>query len=181
MQSKKPASFKFDKKQRVLVMVELHEGVSAPPTFTTSLADAIGSKLWANKAVEAPLVRQDQLITLQQSDPAGYSDLHLGDIAHKVGADAILHLYITKLQTNITADGTVAEGYATAYVKVVDKDGKRLWPGNVEGTPINAALTAGLLSDRDVAGMVKALGQQITDQTEVLFRQTNNDARHISQ
>lgn len=175
-----PASFKFPKGHRVLVLVELNQGVAAPPAFATTLADAVGSHLLQNKAVDAPLIRQDQLISLQQANPEAYANMHLGDVATTLNADNVLYIKITQLQTNVTADGTVADGAAEAFVKVLDKQGTRLWPGDVTGQRLLAQVTTGLLSDRDIPNILKSLNSQLADQTDALFHETAADARHIS-
>jgi hypothetical protein len=167
--NKTTAVYTFPKGQKVLVLTELRDGVSAPPAFTTNLADSIASRFWQLKVVDATPVSQDRLIALQQADPTAYAKMGVADIARETGADVVLRVYITQLQAPATADGTVAEGFGQAYIKLVSKSGDRLWPGDVNGQQIPAHVDLALLSDRSSNDIIKKLSTQLSDGIVKLF------------
>lgn len=164
-----PAQYKFGKTRRVLVLVEMRDGVAPPPAFATNLADKLGGLLWQKKALGVPPVPQDRLINLQQSNPDAYKNLGIEDIAKETGADNVLRIYITQLQATTTTDGNVAEGNAEAYVKVIDNKGIRQWPGDTTGTRITAHADVGLLTDRSIAETINKLADQLSENTAHLF------------
>jgi len=168
---KQPAQYTLPKGKHVLVLVEAREGVAAPPAFATTLADQIGGALWQKKVVDAPPVPQEKLIGVQQADPEAYKRKGIADIAQETGADVVVRVYVTQLLAVMTEDGNVAEGNAEAYVKVVDRQGSRLWPGDVTGTKVTAHVDMGLTADRSTAEILKNLEGQLGDQTERMFHE----------
>src|SRR4051812_11802517 len=66
-----PALYTIAKEKRVLVLVDLHESVTAPPAFATTLGEKISTHLFRNNAADH-LVSQDRIVNLQQADPAAY-------------------------------------------------------------------------------------------------------------
>lgn len=160
-QGRQPALYKIAKNQRVLVLVDVYEGVTPPPAFATTLGDKIGLALFSNKAVDH-LVPQDQILSLQQKDAAAYKNIPTADIARETGAAIVVQVKLTQLQTQLTTDGTVVWGDATAYVKVFNKDGQKLWPGQATGAPIVAHVDPVLVAERDVPRVLKDLSEQLT-------------------
>jgi hypothetical protein len=168
---KQKAIYQFSKTQKVLVLVETREGVTAPPYLTSTLADAIGRHLWKYHAVELPLVNQNALIVLQTAHPEEYKKMGVADIAQATGADAVLLVYVTQFMTPTTTDGSVGEGYAEVYVKVIDKKGTRLFPGDAAGLQMTAHDDEELVSDRDIPKTV----QDLIDQLSTLVGRTFHD------
>lgn len=162
------ALYKFGKDQKVLVLVDVREGVTPPPTFATSLADQIGAHLVRYKATDN-LVSEARVVDLEEQNPDKFKGMGIADIARKTGADVVLDVYLTQLDVPLSSDKTVAEGMAEAYVKVVDKSGNRLYPGEETGTHITAHVDAGFLSDRDVSTIQKQMMDQLTTLTGRMF------------
>ena len=148
----------------MLALVDVKEEITPPPTFATTLADQIGSHLVRYKATEH-LLSEGRLVDLQQKDPEKFKGMGIADIAPVTGADIVVDVYLTQLDVQTTNDKTVAEGFAAAYVKVVDKSGNRLYPGEETGTPITSHLDADLLSDRDEPTIQKKMMDQLTTLT----------------
>ncbi len=175
-----PALFNFSKGQRVLVLVDVSNGVAAPPTFATTLADQIGNHLWAHKAVNVPLVPQDTLLKLQQTNP-GYKNLGVADIAQETGADVVLYVNVRQLQTPISADGAVAGGHAEVLVKVIGREGNRIWPGERDGKSVTADLEMGMLSDRAIPEIIKIMSGLLTVRTGRMFHEYDMEDRSMNQ
>jgi hypothetical protein len=173
-QGDQPALYKFGKGQRVLVLVDVLDGVSVPPVFATSLADQIGLDLLRNKAVDVPLVPQERLIKLQKTDPEGYRKLGVADIAQDTDADQVLQLQILQMAVLKTADGNVAEGRAVARVKVCDRKG-RVWPGDAAGQLVEGRVDAGLLQDKSADDILKEMATQLTQNTGKMFHSYSLD------
>ncbi len=173
-QGDQPALYKFGKGQRVLVLVDVADGVSVPPVFPTSLADQIGLHLQRYKAVNVPLVPQERLIKLQQSDPQGYRKLGVADIAQDTDADQVLQVSILQMAILKTADGTVAEGRAVARVKVCDRKG-RVWPGDATGQLVEGSVDMGLLQEKGPDEILKEMATQLTARTGRMFHSYSLD------
>jgi hypothetical protein len=179
-QGDQPALYKFGKGQRVLVLVDVENGVSVPPVFPTSLADQIGLYLQRNKAVNVPLVPQERLIKLQQTDPEGYRKLGVADIARDTDADQVLQVSIAQMAVLKTADGTVAEGRAVARIKVCDRNG-RVWPGDAGGQVIEGRVDSGFLQDKGADEILKEMATQLTTRTGRMFHSYSiDDDRRMS-
>ena len=178
-QGDQPALYKFGKGQHVLVLVDVADGVSLPPAFATTLADQIGLHLQRYKAVDAPLVPQERLIALQQADPDAYRKLSVADIAEKTDADQVLQVAIMQMDVNTTADGTVANGRAVAYVKVCNRKG-RVWPGDEKGQLVEAQVGMGLLRDKGADGIRQDMADQLTLTTGRMFHSYSLDTHEMS-
>jgi hypothetical protein len=166
--SKVPALYKLPQKQSVLVLVDVDEGVTPPPAFAATLADKIGTELYVNKAIDT-LVPQSRLFDVQARNPDGYKNLTMAEVAQQANADVLLSVRLTRMDTPMTTDGTVAEGYAEAFVKVVDRKGVRLWPGDVAGSRISIHVDMALVTDRDVIAIFKQLNEQLSSRISRMF------------
>lgn len=165
---KQPALYKFGKNEKALVLVEVREGLAPPPFLAPNLADAVTKHLWKYGAVQQPMITQDALMALQTSRPADYKKMGIADIAQATGADAVLHVFIIQFETPTTSDGTVSEGNAQAFVKVVNKDGTNVF-GSKTGLKLSAHDPEAYVSDRDVARTTQDLINQLTIQTGRMF------------
>jgi hypothetical protein len=177
-QGDQPALYKFGKGQRVLVLVDVADGVSVPPTFATTLADQIGLHLQRYKAVDAPLVPQERLIKLQQTDP-NYRKLGVADIAQDTDADQVLQVSVMQMTVLKTADGTVAQGRAVAYIKVCDRHG-RVWPGDDKGQLVEGRVDEGLLRDKGADEILKEMAGQLTLRAGRMFHSYTLDNHEMS-
>lgn len=165
-----PGLYKLPKGKSVLVLVDVREGVPSPPAFTTNLADRIGADLFTNKAVEK-LVPQDQIVTLRQRDPAKFGAMNTDEVARATDADIVVRVYLTALQTQLSVDGSVVWGDATAYVKVIARDGQKLWPGQATGAPVVARVNEVQIEDRDVPRVLKDLSDQLATNIGRIFHE----------
>ncbi|HVT80359.1 MAG TPA: hypothetical protein VHM90_06845 [Phycisphaerae bacterium] len=178
-QGKQKALYKFPKDQRVLVLVDVRTEVAAPPYLASNLADSVSKHLWKYHAVEKPVVSQDAVVSLQARDPDAFKKLGVQDIAEATGADSVLQVYITQFMTPTTTDGSVAEGYAEAYVKVVDKKGNIIFGGK-PGIHLVAHDQEALVSDRDISKTVVDLIEQISLQTGRIFHDYNVEDKDMN-
>ncbi len=171
--------YKFPKNQHVLVLVDVHESVNAPPAFATTLADRIGSHLFRYKATDF-LVSQDRIIDMQRNDPVRYKSLGVADMARETGADAVLRIYITQLVTPKSTDNMVGEGMAEVFVKVIDKQGNRIWPADSAGMKVSAAVRPALMSERDTDAILKELADLLTVRTGRMFHSYNLEDKTLT-
>src|SRR4051812_8628708 len=88
------ALYTIPKEKRVLVLVDVHESVTAPPAFASGLGEKISTHLFRNNGADH-LVSQDRLIALQQEDPAAYKKMGVADIAKAADADMVLVVFVT--------------------------------------------------------------------------------------
>ncbi len=167
-EGKQKALYKFPKEHKVLVLVDVRDDLPVPPFLANNLADSIGKHLWKYHAVEQPLIPHDTLITLQSTRPDEYKKMGVADIAELTGADSVLDIYITQFATPTTADGEVEEGFAEAYLKVVDKKGNIIFGGK-PGIHLVAHDSEVLLSDRDTNKTTNDLINQLSTQAGRIF------------
>jgi len=172
------ALYKINKKQHVAVLVDVAETVTPPPTFPTTLADKIGAHLVKYRATEF-LVPQGSIVDLQQRDPAQFKAMSIAQIARAVGADAVIVVRLTELDVARSEEKSVTEGFAEAYVKVVDRDGNRLYPGDEAGTKISSHIPAGLTSEQDTPALQKKMLDQLSVLTGRMFHAYSNDDKDM--
>lgn len=165
---KQAARYQLPKGKRVLVLVDVDPGVSLPPAYATNMADRIGSLLFTNKAVDQ-LVPQGQLLALQQKDPAKFSGMGTADIAREIGADIVVVVRLRYLQTPKSVDGAVVWGDAQTYVRVVDRNGALLWPGQLPGMEVIAHVNEVEVEVRDVPQVLKDLADQLSTRIGRIF------------
>ncbi|HEY4328367.1 MAG TPA: hypothetical protein VGN88_01425 [Phycisphaerae bacterium] len=166
---KTKAQYTLPKGKRVLILVDFADGVVPPPSFAASLADKLGGDLFSNKVVDN-LVSQEKILTLQHDNPDAFKKMKVGDVARETGADIVVNLFFVQLATPLTADGSVIEGQATAYVHVYNKQGARLWPSDATGTKETAAVGPTLLGDKNLNAVLNDLSGQVVTQTSRMFR-----------
>jgi hypothetical protein len=169
-----PPMYTLPKDTRVLVLVDVFEGLTPPPAFASALADRIGALLYTHKGVDK-LVPQNQIVMLQQKEPARFKAMTTQDIARETGADVVLRVYLTNLQTQQSVDGQVVWGDALAYVKVIAKDGQKIWPGQATGQPVAAHVSEVEVEVKDMARVVKELGEQMAAQIGRMFYEWRPD------
>jgi hypothetical protein len=124
------AETKLPANARVLVFVDPRpQAEQMSPDVQTELAEAIVAHLWKYKAA-SNFVGQDQLVKLraEHSDLKDFDDLGVADVARATNADIVIHVYMVDYMTPPLSEGQITIGYATALVKVIDRDGKRLFP-----------------------------------------------------
>ena len=167
-----PALYTIPKEKRVLVLVDVHESVTAPPAFAAGLGEKISTHLFRNNAADH-LVSQDRIIAMQQDDPAAYKKMGVADIAKAADADLVMVIFVTQLSIPVTSDGTVASGDAQIQVKLIDRNGERIFPGEVVGTKIDAHVDSAFTSERDTEAIVKELTEMLAVRTGRMFHPYN--------
>ena len=80
----------------------------------------------------------------------------------------MLHVYITQFMTPTTTDGSVAQGFAEAYITVVDRKGTIVFGGK-PGIHLVAHDQETLVSDRDISKTANDLIIQLSTQTGRIF------------
>ena len=172
-----PALYVIPKDSRVLVFVDAPPAIELPPTYAATLANAIDDHLFKNKAT-THLVTQDRLSAMR-SDPT-FGKLGVADIAKATNADIVIYIDFVVFDTGVSG-GAVSQGNAQALVKVIDKDGKRLWPTNQPaGYPVEAHLDEELADQRDQAATQKELSDQLTIHVGRIFHEYSLDDKEMT-
>ena len=175
-----PALYDLPKNARVLVLVDVQNGVHTPPLFTSELGEGIGRHLFHYKAADQ-IVAQERLTALQKENSARYEKMGVADIARACDADVVLCVRIMQLETPSTTDATVIWGNAAADVKVVDRNGNNLWPGSPVGTRVVSRVQAGLNSEHDAAAIIKTMMDQLTLRTGRMFHSYSADDKILAE
>jgi hypothetical protein len=172
------ALFKIKKEQRVLVLVDAMEAVSVPPGFDTALGQLLNQHLYAYKATDH-IVAQERLLQLKDEKKDAYKKMSIEDIATATDADLVISVFVTRLSTPVTTDGTVGQADALVMVKVVDRNGNRLFPGDQGGVPIMAKEDPALTSDRNMEKTLQGLLVQLTRRTGRMFHKYSLDDKTL--
>jgi hypothetical protein len=153
-----PALYTLPQNKRVLVFVDTRSDIAAPAEFATTLADGIGAHLYKYHAANN-LVGQDRLTGIRH-DAIVFAKMGVGDVAVATDADVILYVDVVTLNIASTTDNSVSQGGAQVLVKVIDRDGKRLWPGTeLPGTLVAVQVPAAYteMSDMAIAAQISDL------------------------
>ena len=167
------ALFKLPKDQRILVFVDTPPSVSLPAGYAASLGEEIGAHLYKYKAATT-VATQDRL-TAMRSDPT-FIKLGVADVAKATGADVVVYVNVVTFNVALISGDAVSRGDAQALIKVIDKNGARLWPLNQPaGQTIEAHLDEALSDQRDQAATLKQIGDQLTNHAGRLFHDYSLD------
>ena len=162
------ALYKFQKNERVAVLVDIADTVTPPPTFATTLADKIAAHLAKYNAADN-LVSEAAIVDLQQRDPAKFKAMSIAEIARAIGADSVLVVRLTELDVTTSDEHTVDEGFAEAYVKVVSSKGDRLYPGDQTGTKLSSHIPPGFANEQDAHALDEKMLNQLALLTGRMF------------
>lgn len=155
--------FEIPKKSRVLVFADRRPGRDVPLEIPDLLDDALNVHLYQFKAADN-FVAPARLAEMRK-DPL-FSEMSIPDVARKVEADIVIYIDVLNFQVKEQSDGQVNSGVAEVAVKVVDRDGKRLWPEDSTASPLGQSVTAEIeemMSDSRPVGKTR---------TEMLHRLT---------
>jgi hypothetical protein len=172
------ALFKLPKDKRVLVLVDTAPSVNATPGFTKLVAQKITDHLYKYKATDT-LVAQSRLDALKE-DPT-YAKMGIADIARETGADLVIYVDLVALNTTSTNDKSVAQGDAEVLVKVVDADGKHLYPpADAGGTPVQAHLDPSFTEGQVEGAVVNELSDQLGLRVGRMFHKYSRDDEEMT-
>jgi hypothetical protein len=151
------ALYKLPKGKRVLVLVDAAPSVTVEPGFPKLLGQKISDHLYKYKATDT-IVAQARLETLR-NDPM-FDKMGVADVARETGADLVIYVNVEALHLTSTAEKEVTEGDAEVLVKVIDADGKHVFPtDNAAGTPVQAHVDAAMREGQGEG----AVANEITD------------------
>ncbi|MGN6367995.1 MAG: hypothetical protein ACTHN5_07020 [Phycisphaerae bacterium] len=168
-----PALYELPKDQRVLVFIDSPPAVQLPANYAATLGDQISNHLFKNNAA-TKLVTQDRLSAMR-SDPT-FATLGVADVAKATSADVVLYVNLISFNTALVSGGAVSQGNAQALVKVIDKNGQRLWPLNQPaGYPVEAHVDENLSDNRDQPATEKEISNLLTTRIGRLFHKYSLD------
>ncbi len=121
------ALYKLPKKNRILVLMDTSAAsqlsIHAMATMVTLVNQTLYQHHCANRFVPAY-----RIVALQRRNAEKYHAMGIADIAHAVHANDVIYVYVKRFDVTIESAGQLTKGSADAWVKVVDENGKRLWP-----------------------------------------------------
>lgn len=160
------ALYKLPEKSRVLVWVDPRSTADMPVDTAPALGQSIAQDLYTYK-VAGTFVAQSRLSAIRQ-DPK-YKEYGIADVARLTDADLVVYVDMLTFHVTSLSSGQLTEGGAEAVIKVVDKNGKRLWPDNLSalGYPVTAHVDINVSEDQStsavrtdlIANMTKKVGQ----------------------
>jgi hypothetical protein len=175
---KSKPEFTFPKNQRVLVFVDARPGVPMPVEATAALGDRIAAYLYKHNAADH-IVAQERLTDLRRNPR--FSAMGIADVARQTEADCVLFVDVVQFNIETLADDTTTSGQAQALVKVVDKDGNRMWPmGDGPGTAIAAQASPDLSDKRTPESVTEEMTAQLIVHTGRMFHAYNLEDRSIT-
>ena len=164
------ALFTLPEGKRVLVLVDVRPSVGVPPEFATQLGQSISDKLWNWNAVSGggAMVPQTRILELKK-DASAFAQMGIADVAMAADADVVLHLDIVGFSVSALSDDSITQGGAQTLVKVVDRDGTRLWPTATMGTLVEVSIAPAFSEQRNRAGVQKEIIDLLAIRTARMF------------
>lgn len=162
------AQYKLPRKQRVLVLVD--SAVRSPMTLhgISDLEQAISNQLYQND-VAKNLVPSFRLMELEKN-PRSFHKMGIADIATAMNAQVVVYVFVEHFSIQLLSDHQISRGYASAVVKVVSADGKRLFPRNATpGVSVEAQIPEGLVSSQNVATVEREIIAELSKKVGQLF------------
>ena len=155
------ALYVIPKGARVLIFVDVRPTAHMPAEGPLVLGEKIADHLFRHKAADN-FVAQQRLSEVRRLDD--FRKMGIADIARATDADVVLHVDVIQYTANTISDSSISEGSAAALVKVVDRQGNRLWPpeGTAMGAPVQARLDPLLTEQRDLNAVHKELAELLT-------------------
>lgn len=154
------ALYTLPEKSRVLVLVEPRSTSGMPPDVSAKLGDLIIAHLYKYNVADQ-FVSQARITELRKDPNFNGTDpqhrMGLADMAALTNADVVLYIDILRFDIEDLSGGQVVQGNAVAMVKVVSKNGKRLWPSETYplGQQVNATVPP-TLNEQGGNGAVQA-------------------------
>ena len=175
--TKVPAAFIIPKNRHVLVFVESRSDWGVPLDIPTSLAKNLTEHLYHYK--EADVLVTPEKVTALKMDPAS-DKFDVMTFARKTDADIVVYVDLWQFQAQTTSQGLLTEGVAQALVRVVDRDGNRLWPaGEVIPYAVESTVPAAPAEDQDVSVVRKKMLEDLTVRIGRLFQEYAKDDKYL--
>ncbi|MHB1766333.1 MAG: hypothetical protein ACYCUV_00610 [Phycisphaerae bacterium] len=160
------ALYKLPNKNRILVLIDTSANSQLSIHAMATLMTLVNQTLYKHKCADR-FVPAYRIVALQRRNPEQYHSMGIADIAHAVNANDVIYVYVKRFDITLESAGQLTKGSADAMVKVVDENGKRLWPKT--GSP-GASITARIPTSTAVsqspqtveADMVAILGRRIS-------------------
>jgi hypothetical protein len=181
------AQYVLPKTGKVLVFVDERPGYGVPLDVPPILAMDLTTHLYRQKAAEAEnLVNPEKVTVLRQNakvrpDGKTFEELDVMTVARETGADYVLFVDLFRFDVQSSSDGMLTGGAAQALVRVVDRDGRRLWPaGEVMPSSVDTLVQPAMTEDRDELAVRKRLIEDLTVKIGRLFHDYASDNKYLA-
>jgi hypothetical protein len=169
-----PALYTLPKDQRILVFVDPRPTVSAPVDFSSTLGDKIAQHLY-KYGVADKFVAQERLTALRR-DHARFGAMGIADVAKATEADLVLYVDLIAYDVNAISDESIAQGSAHVLVKVLARDGTRLFPKDAPaGIETAAQVEPAFTADRDMNAVIKQLTDTLAMRVGRMFQKYDRE------
>lgn len=148
-----------------LVLVETYKNPAGTFVMSELVARAIIEDL---KSADPPpsLTPVEKLYRFRDAQPSRLAAMKIGDVATAVDARQVIYVNVVRTTVEPVAGGEFLQGDLLVQVKVVDREGRMLWPESGEGYPVgtstptvqtSAAVNATTLEDQ----MARTVGTNV--------------------
>lgn len=176
---KQPAEFTIPKDKRVLVFVDVRQGVNAPADFSAQLGEKISNHLFKYNAA-SKLVSQERLTSLKHDQDA-FSKMGVADVVRACDADLAIYVEVVTLNIASTTDGSLSGANSQCFVKAVDANGVRMWPSSeTAGALVGGAVDPAYSDSRTEAVLMDQLEDQLALRTGRMFHEYSRDDTQIT-
>jgi hypothetical protein len=127
------AQYTLPEKGQMLVLVWDRPGSGVPLDVSSRLAMGITKHL--GKFTKTHDFVNPDLVTPLKQNAQEYSKMDVMSIARKTGAQYVLVVDLYEFRADQLSSGLLTSGNAQALIRVVDRDGVRMWPAR-EGNPV---------------------------------------------
>lgn len=165
---KQKALYTLPRQKRVMVFVDVHPTVEAPAGFANQLGENLSTHLFQYQAVDH-VVAQARLAELRRA-PDTFKKMGVADVARATDADLVLYVDLITFNVSSLSDDSITQGMAQVLVKVIDANGKRLWPLNdVAGAQVDAKVDPAFTEQRDKLAVAKELNDKLARDVGRMF------------
>jgi hypothetical protein len=175
------ARYVLPKTGKVLVFVDERPGYGVPLDVPQVLAMDLTTHLYRFKVSEQENLVSPEKITLLRQDPGTFEKLDVMTVARETRADYVVFVDLFKFDVQTSSDGMLTGGAAQALVRVVDRDGRRLWPtGEAMPYSVEAQVAPAMTEDKNVLAVRKQLIEDLTVKIGRLFHDYTSDNKYLA-
>lgn len=176
----KEADYKIPEKSRILVFVDPRASCPMPADGPALLGEMLTQHLYTYKVGDS-FVDQSRLTGLRKEEE--FRKLGIADVAKKTDADIVLYVDVVSFVTQEVSEGQVSQGAAQVLVKIIDKNGKRLWPAETAalGAPVEVRVDPNFSEESNTASVQGQLYKLLAMRVGRMFHSYDLEDRNVNQ
>lgn len=171
--------YELPKTGQLLVLVNDRPGYGVPLEVPPQMAMGITKHLNKYNAHERFI--SPEVIAGLKADPKEFSKLDVMTVARKTNADYVLFVDLYEFRAEEVSSGLITDGVARALVRVVDKNGNRMWPAH-DGNPqvVETTVPPMTVDQQSLADVKRKLAVDLTTKIGRMFHDYTTDMKDLN-